>query len=88
MNDNQPLTPNQCNKNNALLDMIIERAGLLTDAELSRFLKVAPPVVSKIRHGKLPIGATMMIRMQMLTWDYVNPISLREINEYVPIAFS
>ena len=48
---------------NKLLDALIERMHLKNDAALSRALDVAPPVISKIRHGKLPVGASMLIRM-------------------------
>ncbi|MFZ6774707.1 hypothetical protein ACO0LB_18555 [Undibacterium sp. SXout7W] len=46
---------------NHLLNQVIMQAGLKNDAGLSRLLEVAPPVISKIRHGRLPIGATMAI---------------------------
>lgn len=48
---------------NRLLDAIIERLNLKNDAALSRALEVAPPVISKIRHARLPVGASMLIRM-------------------------
>jgi hypothetical protein len=48
---------------NNLLDRIIERMKLKNDAALSRMLEVAPPVISKIRHGRLPVGASLLIRM-------------------------
>lgn len=48
---------------NRLLDTLIERLRLKNDAALSRALEVAPPVISKIRHGRLPVGAAMLIRM-------------------------
>ena len=48
---------------NILLDAIIEKLNLKNDAALSRLLEVAPPVISKLRHGALPIGPTMLIRM-------------------------
>ncbi|MBC3832405.1 hypothetical protein H8K33_12940 [Undibacterium amnicola] len=46
-----------------LLDAIIKHLGIRNDAALSRRLEVAPPVVSKIRHRILPIGATLLIRI-------------------------
>jgi len=46
-----------------LLDAIIETVGLKNDAALSRALAVEAPVISKIRHGKLPVGGTLLIRM-------------------------
>lgn len=48
--------------NNALLDLVIETMGLRSDAALGRLLDVAPPVISKVRHGVLPIGQGMLIR--------------------------
>jgi len=48
---------------NRLLDAIIEKLHLKNDAALSRVLEVAPPVISKLRHGALPIGPTILIRM-------------------------
>lgn len=51
----------------ALLDAIIKQLHLKNDAALSKALDVAPPVVSKIRHRRLPIGASMLIRMHEVT---------------------
>ena len=48
---------------NHLLESLIEKLHLKNDAALSRALEVAPPVISKIRHRKLPIGASLLIRM-------------------------
>ncbi|MES2077022.1 MAG: hypothetical protein V4462_15530, partial [Pseudomonadota bacterium] len=45
---------------NRVLDAIIEKLQLKNDAALSRALEVAPPVISKIRHNTLPIGATIL----------------------------
>jgi hypothetical protein len=48
---------------NNLLDALIQKLGLKNDAALSRALEVAPPVISKIRHRRLPVGASLLIRM-------------------------
>ena len=48
---------------NHLLDTLIKKLGLKNDAALSRALEVAPPVISKIRHYRLPVGASLLIRM-------------------------
>jgi plasmid maintenance system antidote protein VapI len=48
---------------NRLLDALIDKMHLKNDAALSRLLEVAPPVISKIRHRRLPVGASMLIRM-------------------------
>ena len=52
---------------NHLLDILIERLNLKNDAALSRALEVAPPVISKIRHRRLPVGASLLIRMHEVT---------------------
>ncbi|MFC0135254.1 hypothetical protein CR105_20915 [Massilia eurypsychrophila] len=57
-----------------LLDAIIAKLKLKNDAALSRALKVAPPVISKIRHRTLPIGATILLRMHD-----VSDFSIREL---------
>ncbi|RSZ56044.1 hypothetical protein HF313_09210 [Massilia atriviolacea] len=59
---------------NAVLDAIIERLQLKNDAALSRALEVAPPVISKIRHRTLPIGATILLRMHE-----ISDFSIREL---------
>ena len=52
---------------NNLLDSLIDTLRLRNDAALARVLEVAPPVISKIRHRKLPIGASILIRMHEVT---------------------
>jgi hypothetical protein len=59
---------------NRVLDAIIQKLRLKNDAALSRVLEVAPPVISKIRHNTLPIGATILLRMHEVS-DY----SIREL---------
>lgn len=44
-----------------LLDNLILGMNLKNDADLARRLQVAPPVISKIRHCKLPVGAGFLI---------------------------
>ncbi|WP_211475135.1 hypothetical protein [Collimonas humicola] len=46
-----------------LLDGLISMLKLKNDAALARTLEVAPPVISKIRHRRLPVGASLLIRM-------------------------
>lgn len=53
--------------NNAILDKMIDRLDLKNDAALSRVLKLAPPVLSKLRHGRLPFGAAHQIRAHEVT---------------------
>ena len=58
---------------NNLLDTLIDKLHLKNDAALSRALEVAPPVISKIRHRRLPVGASLLIRMHE-----VSDLSIRE----------
>jgi len=48
---------------NRLLDRVIEILALKNDADLARALGVPPPVISKLRHHRLPVGPTMLIRI-------------------------
>ena len=59
-----------------LLDAMLEKLKLKNDAALSRALEVAPPVISKIRHRRLPVGASMLIRMHE-----VSNLSVGELRE-------
>ena len=59
---------------NRVLDAIIQKLRLKNDAALSKALEVAPPVISKIRHNTLPIGATVLLRMHE-----VSDFSIREL---------
>jgi hypothetical protein len=59
---------------NNLLDTLIDKLHLKNDAALSRALVVAPPVISKIRHRRLPVGASLLIRMHE-----VSDLSIREL---------
>ena len=61
---------------NRVLDAMIARLRLKNDAALSRVLEVAPPVISKIRHCTLPIGATLLLRMHE-----ESEFSIRELRE-------
>lgn len=59
---------------NTLLNAVIAHLHLKNDAALCRALEVAPPVISKIRHVKLPIGATMLISMHELTGIHIKQL--------------
>ena len=52
---------------NRLLDALLQKMQLKNDAALSRMLEVAPPVISKIRHHRLPVSASLLIRMHEAT---------------------
>ncbi len=61
---------------NRLLDTLRERMHLKNDAALSRALEVAPPVISKMRHRTLPVGASLLIRMHEVT-----QLSIRDLRD-------
>ncbi len=63
---------------NALLDCVMARGPVKNDAALSRMLGVAPPVISKLRHGRLELGATLVINIHETTG-----MSIREIKALV-----
>ena len=59
-----------------LLATLIGHLNLKNDAALSRALEVSPPVISKIRHRRLPVTASVLIRMHE-----VSKLSIRELRE-------
>jgi hypothetical protein len=46
---------------NQLLDKVMHDMGLTTDAALCRVLSISPPVLSKVRHGRVSFGAPLII---------------------------
>ncbi len=74
--DKHPLVSQEGYDPNRLLDVLIQKLGLKNDAALSRALEVRPPVISKIRHRTLPVGASLLIRMHEVT-----DMSIRELRE-------
>lgn len=62
----------------ALLDLVIDRKHLRTDAGLSRLLGVGAPVLSKIRHKHLKISNDLLVRLfdiSGLDLDYMRRIA-------------
>jgi hypothetical protein len=51
-----------------LLDALIEKLQLNNDYALSFALEVWPSVISKIRHRKVPVSASMLLRMNEVTY--------------------
>jgi len=47
---------------NKFINYLIDAMCLKNDAALSRELGVRPPVISKIRNGRLAIGASILIK--------------------------
>ncbi|SDX33392.1 hypothetical protein SAMN04515617_10319 [Collimonas sp. OK242] len=52
---------------NRLLDVIMIQLGLKNDAALSLCLKVTPPVISKIRHSRTAVGASLLITLHEIS---------------------
>ncbi|MDY7538644.1 hypothetical protein QN372_05985 [Undibacterium sp. RTI2.1] len=61
-----------------LLDTLITQLHFKNDAALSRALEVAPPVISKIRHRRLPVGASLLIRMHE-----ISNVSIKDLRAYM-----
>lgn len=61
---------------NRLLDTLIKEMHLKNDAALCRTLQIGPPLISKIRHGRLPVSASILIRMHETTGR-----SIRELRQ-------
>ena len=61
---------------NPLLDTVTEYLNVKNDAALSRALAIAPPIISKIRHRRLPVGASILIRMHE-----VSNLPIRELRD-------
>jgi DNA-binding transcriptional regulator YdaS (Cro superfamily) len=51
----------------AWLDWLSQLLNCRNDAALCRRLGVAPPQVSKVRHGRLPVGAAMLLAAHRAT---------------------
>jgi plasmid maintenance system antidote protein VapI len=52
---------------NKFLDAIRDNLQLKNDAALCRTLEIHPPLISKIRHGRLSISAALLIRIHEVT---------------------
>ena len=59
-----------------LLAALLAKLSLKNDAALSRALEVSPPVISKIRHRRLPVTASLLIRMHE-----VSALSIEELRQ-------
>lgn len=67
-------TPQKKRNPSYLLDTLILRQKLRNDAELARALNIAPSVISKIRHSKTNISASLLLDIHEMT-----QISIREL---------
>ena len=66
-------------KPHRLLDAVIEKMHLKNDAALARILGVTPPTISKLRYGRIPMRASMLIRIHEAT-----DIPMRELRALIP----
>lgn len=73
-NEAAPLPFNQ----NRLLDHVKDLLKLKNDAALARTLTVAPPVISKIRHNRLQVGAAVKVRILETT-----DMNIHELNHLI-----
>lgn len=64
---------------NVLFDRVIAEKRLKNDAALCRLLQVAPPVISKTRRNKLPVGPAMILALAEL-----GGIPLADIRAEIP----
>lgn len=64
------------NDANTLIDELLSKLGLKKDVCLCRALKIAPPVLSKMRHKKLPVGSTFILKAHK-----ISGISVAELEE-------
>lgn len=69
-----PVTEESTQRANATLDMIIEKFHLKNDAALCRALNIAPPVISKIRHGNNPVSLTLAVLISETTGIHLKVI--------------
>lgn len=61
---------------NQLLDDLIVKLNLKNDAALSVALEVTPPVISKLRSNRLPVGPSMVLKIHE-----VSGLPVKEIKE-------
>jgi plasmid maintenance system antidote protein VapI len=76
MDQDHPLTSQPGYAPDRLLDALLEKLHLKNDAALARALEVAPPIISKVRHRRLPVGASLLIRMHE-----VSDLSVSQLRE-------
>jgi hypothetical protein len=75
MNSDLNLTPVEYNPDR-LLNALIDKLKVKNDFALSFALEVAPSVISKIRHRKIPVSASMLLRMNEITYLSIKDLRL------------
>ena len=68
---------------NGLMDTLIERHALKNDAALARMLKLAPPVISKLRGYKMLVGDSFVLRCVETAG-----LTLAEVRKFVPSPYA
>jgi plasmid maintenance system antidote protein VapI len=61
---------------NNLIDFLRLELKCANDAALAKALEIAPPIISKIRHRKLAVCASLLIRMHE-----VSGLTIRELRD-------
>lgn len=59
---------------NQLLDKVLEVLACKNDAAMCRVLEIAPPVISKMRHGVNPVSAVFLIKAHDATGLSLNEL--------------
>lgn len=80
LRDNEHYNPGR------LLDTVIERFGLKNDAALCRKLCVAPPLISKIRNRRVPLGDNMLVLLHEETGLSISELRSLMGTEARPLA--
>lgn len=47
----------------AVIDAVLGKYKIESDAALARTLKIAPTAISRVRSGTVPLGASMVLRL-------------------------
>ncbi len=63
----QKIPADKTEKYNQVLDLVVKTLRLKNDAALARAMGVAPPVISKLRHGRITMGPSFLIDAHELT---------------------
>ena len=67
---------------NGLLDAVIAQHQLKNDAALARLLDLAPPVISKLRSFKMPVGDSFVLRCIETAG-----LTLPQVRQFVPSPY-
>ena len=65
---------------NALIDHLITRFNIRTDAALAKMMELQPPTISKMRHGKMSLTPSFILKVHD-TFD----IPIKEIKQIADV---